>query len=97
MLPPLSLSLSLSFPHLTGTLCSEISHRVMLMEKDGGGGGVGSECCVSVSERRCPRSSKKGKIEGVGEERGVLFKPPPTYVLINSLTPLHEAAGQYEL
>lgn len=38
MHPPLSLSLSLSFPHLTGTLCSEISHRVMLMEKDGGGG-----------------------------------------------------------
>lgn len=94
MLPPLSLSLSLSFPHLTGTLCSEISHRVMLMEKDGGGGVWGAEC---LSERRCPRSSKKGKIEGVGEERGVLFKPPPTYVLINSLTPLHEAAGQYEL
>lgn len=46
--------------------------------------GGGAEC---LSERRCPRSSKKGKIEGVGEERGVLFKPPPTYVLINSLTP----------
>lgn len=62
------------------------------------GGGVlsdgGAEC---LSERRCPCSSKKGKIEGVGEERGVLFKPPPTYVLINSLTPPHEAAGQYEL
>lgn len=37
----LLLSLFLSFPHLTGTLCTEISHCVMLMEKDGVGlGGV---------------------------------------------------------
>lgn len=52
-----------------------------------------------LSERRCPCRSVKGKIGGggLGEERGALFKPPPIYVLIKSLTPLHEAAGHCEL
>lgn len=98
MLPPLSLSLL----HLAGTLCSEISHCVRVMEKDGvrgvrlsdEGECLGERC--GAAGRDAPEVVRGGGGERMHEDRGGC-PPPPIHVPINSLNPLLEAAGDCEL
>lgn len=105
MLPPLSLSLSLflSLPHLTGTLCSEISHCVMVMEKDGVG--VGGVWVTGVSvwvrddapQEEMPLQLQDGEIEtgwdkggvraGGAGEEGGAFHHYPYMCLLTHLPP----------